>query len=668
MAEQIVHKPDNEAGTQSPQTSTESREGRRPMLDGIRAVAVLAVVFYHFGLSCAPGGFLGVDVFFVLSGYLITSLLLAERERTGGIALIAFWMRRAKRLLPALFVLLIAVAVWVGSNTTPYEMAMRRDDLMSTLFYYANWHFIASGQGYFAQFLTVSPVRHTWSLAIEEQFYLAWPIICGIALIAANGRRRVIGAVCVVGIVVSAIAMAVLFDPADPSRAYYGTDARAHQLLIGALLAVLMGQLASARLRRLAVAVGPISALTLLIAFGVLPDQAPAYYQGLSVCLAFVTAALVWSVEVSPRSILSRALSLRPVAWIGEISYGLYLWHWPIVIALVNPTGPFAQLPAPWGLTIERLLLTFGIATTSFYVVEQPIRRGRMPVLGPSVRRFAFATLVAIVVVAGTAFWQTSGAAAVGDPAVFPSKCPNFSICLRHQGKPGALVVAVIGDSVPESLDPAFMKIAEQHGWTYVLEATPVCRSTNLLGTNPTDATFEELDQECYQRIPALERQLLDTWHPNMVVDIDFKDTEDAIGPDGSTFKAGTSAMVALEEQALKDLANTVIGSGAKLTLMQMPPSMRDNCSTAAQLSSNICHVKVSSANKAYYAAYQHLAQTIPGVSTFSLNDLICPGDVCAPVVNGIIVRYDGLHFSQQANLWLAPYLYTRITSATGVK
>jgi hypothetical protein len=95
---------------------------------------------------------------------------------------------------------------------------------------------------------------------------------------------------------------------------------------------------------------------------------------------------------------------------------------------------------------------------------------------------------------------------------------------------------------------------------------------------------------------------------------------------------------------------------------------MRDNCSTAAQLSSNICHVKVSSANKAYYAAYQHLAQTIPGVSTFSLNDLICPGDVCAPVVNGIIVRYDGLHFSQQANLWLAPYLYTRITSATGVK
>jgi peptidoglycan/LPS O-acetylase OafA/YrhL len=637
------------------------------MLDGIRAVAVLAVIAYHFNYGWAQGGFLGVDVFFVLSGYLITSLLLTEREKNGRIALTAFWIRRAKRLLPALFVMLIAVAIWVGANTPPFEISMRRDDLISTLLYYANWHFVASGQGYFVQFLTPSPLRHTWSLAIEEQFYLIWPIICAVALMLASGKRRIIAAVCVVGLLGSAIAMAALYVPGDPSRAYYGTDARMHQLLIGALLAVLMGQLGSLRLRRFASVVGPVAALTLLISFVLLPDQASVYYQGLSVGLAFVTAALVWSVEISPHSLLGRALSLRPMAWIGEISYGLYLWHWPIIIAIVSPTGPFIQLPSPWGISIERLILTFGLATTSFYLLEQPIQRGRMPVIGRSVRRFAVATLVAIVAVGGIAFWQTSGAAAVGDPA--PTRvCADFSICLRHQGSQGAPVVAVIGDSIALSLDPAFLAISEQRGWTYVLEATGGCRSTHLLGWDPTKPTIQQLNQQCYQKIPGLERQLLDTWHPDVVIDIDHKDVEDATGPDGSTFKAGTPEMLSLEKQALKDLAGTVTSAGAQFIFVQLSPSLPDDCTSANKISTSACRLKVDSTHQAYYSMFLSLSQTVRGFLTFSLNDMICPGNVCTPVVNGIIVRYDGVHFTQQANLWLASTIYSRIVNATDIR
>ena len=218
--------------------------GYRPALDGLRALAVGAVVAYHLDGHGLRGGFLGVDTFFVLSGFLITSLLLVELERTRGVALVAFWGRRLRRLLPALLGVVAAVGVYAWLFAPSMERASLRGDSVAGLLYVANWRFVASGQSYFDLFSAPSPLRHLWSLAIEEQFYLVWPlVVLGAAAIVgwrASLARIVVGLIAAIGAVASIVAMARLYDASDPSRAYYGTDARVHTILIGCLLAVVV--------------------------------------------------------------------------------------------------------------------------------------------------------------------------------------------------------------------------------------------------------------------------------------------------------------------------------------------------------------------------------------------------------------------------------------------
>ena len=549
--------------------SRDSTGGYRPALDGIRAVAVLAVIAYHFGYYRAQGGFLGVDVFFVLSGYLITSLLLAEHARSGTINLVAFWYRRAKRLLPALFLMLAVVALWIGANAAPFELSTRRQDLFWTLLYGANWHFIASGQDYFAQYASASPVRHTWSLAIEEQFYLVWPVLIAGSLWLGHRRPVVVAGLCIAGIVASTLAMALLYDPGDPSRAYYGTDTRALELLLGALLAVLMRKYSGLRLMtrvgRTAPAVTVAAGLVLLGSFTLLSDSDPLYYRGLALTLSLAAAVLVWGVETSPRSLPARLISLAPFAWIGKISYGLYLWHWPVILAITSTWGPFGLLPGSIGLNAQRLSLTFAAATLSLYLVEQPIRRGIVPVIGPSMRRFAIASLVAIVAVGGTAYWQTRGG--VGGAGTTVPGCPSFGYCLRHEGTQDAPVVAVMGDSVARSLDPAFMTLAREHGWTYVLAATGGCRVTTLLTS--TNGTVAPGHRRCQETSPGMERDLINTWHPDIIVLFDMNETGDYFGPDGRPVRSGSAEYIAGEGEALTSLARNLTSSGAELVFLE---------------------------------------------------------------------------------------------------
>jgi peptidoglycan/LPS O-acetylase OafA/YrhL len=650
--------------------SRDSALGYRPALDGIRAIAVLAVIAYHFGYPRAQGGFFGVDIFFVLSGYLITSLLLAEHARNGTINLVAFWYRRAKRLLPALLLVLVVVALWVGANASPFELSMRRDDLFWTLFYGANWHFIASGQDYFAQFASASPLRHTWSLAIEEQFYLVWPVLIAIALWLGRRRPAVVAGLCIAGIAASAIAMALLYDPGDPSRAYYGTDARMHELLVGALLAVLVREYSGRSLlvaaRRAAPVVAVAAGLVLLGAFTLLSDAAPLYYQGLSLVLSVVAAALVWGVETAPRSLPARLISLRPLAWVGKISYGLYLWHWPVILFVNSTAGPFGLLPGSFGLNGERLALTFAAATTSFYLLEQPIRRGVVPVIGPSIRRFAIACLVAIIAVAGTSYWQTSAAAPeINGIQVIPLDC-DYTPCVRIQGPAGAPVVAVIGDSIAQSLDPAFLLLAQEHGWTYVVQAAGGCRVTHLLSS--LNGLVSPANQKCHDSTQEAQRKIVAKWHPTLIVDVDVVDTQEITDANGQVQLRGTPGHLSAVENALTDVARNLTADGARFVIMELPPLLRIDCGKPSMSSAAACNVNVAtdSVYPPYNAIFRRIAASVPRVSTISITDSICPNQVCRPNVDGRLVRYDGEHYSPPTAKWLAPIIYRQLV-AVGV-
>ena len=438
----------------------ETRLRHMPALDGLRAAAVAAVLLYHGDVAWARGGYLGVDAFFVLSGFLITSLLLVEWQRTGGIALPQFWRRRARRLLPALFLVLGAVALF-AAIWAPADMLQRlRGDAFAAIGYVANWRFIASGQSYFAQFASPSPLQHVWSLAIEEQFYLVWPPAFLLLLRLTRGSRPALLGITAALAAGSALLMAALFTPgADPSRVYYGTDTRAQSLLIGAALALLLQHRrvgTNPAGRRFLHATALAAALLLLVAWARTPDDATWLYRGGLTVMALLVAVVIASVTAETPGPLGRLLSFRPVRWIGLISYGLYLWHWPVYVMLsAGRTG----LNGP-ALLAVRLACTVAVATASYYLVELPIRRGglrgwRVRVLTP-----ATALIVAAAFVAVTASIPATGLS----PAAANAK-PGTAPALATQGStpppapPGVARGVLIGDSIAFTLGVGFDQV-----------------------------------------------------------------------------------------------------------------------------------------------------------------------------------------------------------------
>lgn len=618
---------------------------------------MLAVIAYHFGYGWAPGGFLGVDVFFVLSGYLITSLLLGEYGRSGRISLPSFWLRRARRLLPALLLVVLALGIWINLTAMPFEMATRRDDLIWTIFYASNWHFIASGQDYFANYESASPLRHTWSLAIEEQFYIVWPLIVFGLLRLARGRITLLAAASVVAAVASVATMALLWTPEDPSRAYYGTDARAQQLLVGALLAMAMPKIRRVRRATMVAAVlGLVAGVLLLVSFRLVHDSWEAYYRGIGLGVAIATAALVWAVETAPRQSLGRVLSLGPVAWVGRLSYGLYLWHWPIILAVTSPLLVPASLPGHnTALNLTRLGLTVAIATASYYLVEQPIRTGRLPVIRRSGRRFAIAMAGAVAAVT-----LSSVAATAVDPGaemrVSVPNCPPFDLCVRSNAGPGAPVVAVIGDSVARSLDVGFVDLAARRGWTYILAANDSCRVTHLLAS--AAAKWTDRLRTCFERTPSVLAALRATWHPDVVVVADFMETQAVAQTDGRVLGAGSPQAIAALDPALRDLVLAFTRDGAKVVLLELPPQLGSDCARVLNAAEPQCTVPVSRGNAsrtAYDQAYRRIASTVPGVSTVSVTEAVCPGGVCTPRPRGVLLRSDGLHYTGSGAIAVMP-------------
>lgn len=343
-------------------------------LDGLRAFAVMAVVLYHLNIDWAPGGLLGVGIFFVLSGYLITDILAGQWERHRRFDLVDFWIRRARRLLPAMFAMVILVVLWclvVDHSRLPALAG----DVPAALLYVSNWWFIFHKVSYFESFGPASPLGHLWSLAVEEQFYLIWPLLLALGLKFLPKRINLAGWILSLA-AISALLMAVLYEPgSDPSRVYYGTDTRIFALLIGASLAIVWPSAKlKARVSNQARTVLDVVGVGTLFLLGWMiwhtNEYQPFLYRGGMVLIAIITALLI-AVLAHPASRLAIILGCKPLRWLGKRSYGLYLWHFPVITlstSQVSTTEPSIIK------SIIQVAVSLLLAELSWRYVEQPIR------------------------------------------------------------------------------------------------------------------------------------------------------------------------------------------------------------------------------------------------------------------------------------------------------
>jgi len=642
---------------------TPGGEGRRaatslphvPGLDGLRALAVLSVMAYHNGFGWISGGFFGVDAFFVLSGYLITSLLVAEWRGTGTVRLGAFWARRARRLLPALFVLVAVLAVLHLTSPGVLPWPDPLPDAAATLGYVANWHFIAGNVGYLSISGPQSPLLHTWSLAIEEQFYLLWPLIVllvagGLAHFRTRGRpvpdrrRRLawLGALCAAGALASAAWMWLLTPAfANVNRAYYGTDTRAQSLLVGAGLAVALALFPSpsARVARAAGAVGLAGVVAAAALWHFVSFYSGLTFHGGFLLASLATATVVGATVLAPAGVLARALSLRPLRYVGRISYGAYLWHWPVTLVI---TAGRTHLDL-WALFACRAAVTFAIAAVSASVIELPIRRGTIPLRGALVAAPLFAGLsLTLLAVAPT----PSLAAAAPVPATVTAKVrPADGHVVR---------VLLVGDSMAGSLGAALAPEAPSYGVELINEGHPGCAVS-------TDSEFQALlftappGAPCQLGRPAALldqwRQWVDRYRPDVVVYLGRVDLLDQ-DFDGHWTAIGNPPFDAfLESQLRQGIA--ILGSrGARVVLMTSP--YYDSTVGTAGVAPEDAPARVVTDDHILEA----VSAAVPGVTVFPLGAVLTPDGRYQQDVDGLDVRCaDGVHLSAVAGRVLAPRL-----------
>jgi peptidoglycan/LPS O-acetylase OafA/YrhL/lysophospholipase L1-like esterase len=408
------------------------RSGQRymPGLDGLRALAVLAVIAFHEQLGWAPGGLLGVGVFFTLSGYLITDLLLGQWAARGRLALADFWARRARRLLPALFVMLGIVSAWI-TLVDRARLAGLRGAVVAAATYSSNWYLIHEKQSYFARFAPAAPLDHLWSLAVEEQFYLAWPWLLLLGLLCLRLLRRGRpGGVAWLALptlalaAASTVAMLVLYHPGfDPTRVYEGTDTRAGGLLIGAALAMAWPSRRAAASRpgragMIALDAGGFAGLAVIFVLIWRTGQYSSFlYQGGLVLLSAATAAVI-AAAATPGAVTGRVLGWAPLRWLGVRSYGIYLWHYPVIVLTTPANAGENLLRAAWQTAVTIIL-----AAWSWHFVEQPVRQGALGRIWARVRSpqrirvadlAATASALAVVVTACTGLAGSPPAAPAG--------------------------------------------------------------------------------------------------------------------------------------------------------------------------------------------------------------------------------------------------------------
>lgn len=651
----------------------EPRIAHLPALDGVRALAIVLVLFFHGGFSWAQGGFFGVDVFFVLSGFLITGLLLAEFWRNDSIGLLRFWGHRIRRLLPALLVVLLVIALYAEFVATPDVLSQLRGDALATLFYGNNWHQISGGTGYFAALNTPRPLLHTWSLSIEEQFYVIWPLVV-LGVLRLTRSKTVLFFLTAALAVASAVEMSWLYHRgADTSRVYYGTDTRAQALLVGAALAILLSRHArTARHRkergvmslvnmragttsvRIALGILGAAGLVVILTLAVASSGSTGWlYHGGFFVAAVATAALITSVAMVPASPVARLFSLRPVRYIGSISYGLYLWHWPIFVYVNHDrTGLIG-----WPLFVVRVAISVTVAALSLHFLELPIRRGALRGW-----RGWVATPVAIGLTALAVILATAGGTAAITSVIPPSTGGGVAKNLAASVTPvpgGPIRIYMVGDSEASFLSFGLGPDSADYDVQYADDSDWGCGltfNTTLFNGQATEGTVGYRDG--HNRVTCatdLTRWAADlkAFQPDVVMlaDGEYEVRNQLLGT--RTVHLGQPGFDATEERALRAAVAVLHSTGAPVVLLTAPyyqqPEQTDGASWPEDDPARV---------NEYNKLLRTVAATTPYVYVLDVNKLLDPHGHYQQFINGIDVRYaDGVHDSQAGALMIAPYL-----------
>jgi peptidoglycan/LPS O-acetylase OafA/YrhL len=613
-----------------------------PGLDGIRALAVLSVLAYHGGISAVNGGLLGVDIFFVLSGFLITSLLVSEFRKSGAIGFGAFYARRARRLLPALGITLLGVALYAAFVADPGTLATIRGDALSTMAYVANWRFIVTDQSYFVHFGAPSPLLHTWSLAVEEQFYLVWPALSLFVL-----RRRgadglfVVALLLVVGSFVDGVIL--LHTGASSSRLYYGTDLRVQEVMAGAALAAFWGGTQGTHAtsrhrttapsehptwRRVLAGGGTLGLVVLLYAIHAVDGQGSFLYEGGFVMVAVATVLVIATVVKLPDGLLAAGFSLRPLRYVGRISYGLYLYHWPIFQTLNEPRTDMSGL----ALFALRVGVTFGVSVVSFHLIESPIRRHSF-----SLRSLVIGLpAIALLLVAALVLSTQSGA--LGNQNALPPSKPGSPLALppvsaRPRGTPVSALL--LGDSMGATLGEGLVEHSTAWGVDLTNKAVPGC---DLLGGQVRFANGPPAPAPTYclgwQQTWASE---VASYKPEVVMiqmgRWEILDRE----IDGTWYSIADAALQRMVEDALNQAVEIVSADGAKVALGTLPYVK----GTVFNLDGSPLDLNQPWRSDIYNAIVRRVAAEHPGtVQVVDVNRMLDPGGSYTDFIDGIRVRY----------------------------
>ncbi|HUZ44815.1 MAG TPA: acyltransferase family protein [Acidimicrobiales bacterium] len=641
-----------------------NRTGVMPALDGIRALAVLAVIGYHGALGWLQGGYYGVDAFLVLSGFLITTLLISEWDRSGGISLGGFWARRARRLLPALVLMLAGVAVVVGLYPGVLSTTHLVADAVASLLYMANWHLAAEHASYFSAYQAQSALVHTWTLAIEEQFYVLWPLVV-LGLVSRrsplarilNNRTRRLGAVlgvAVVGALASALWMIHLVPAgdADPSRAYYGSDTRAQGLLIGAALAVLCalwGPVRTARGRWALGCLGVAGATGVGAMWSLVPETSGLAFHGGFLLISLSCAAVVASAGLVPAAPVSRLLSLAPLRYLGRVSYGMYLWYWPVLLVMTGARTGVRGYP----LLGLRLAVIVGLASASYRWVETPIRRGALP---------GWRALVALPVTAGvTAFGMVAAVAAspLASPAL-PTSTSYLTALSRPAPdrpvlSPGTSArpvrILLVGDSMAGTLGVGLAQMAGKYGAQIVNEGQAGC-SISMSGQIKVLDFQLDPSAPCAVNDPAALLTEMAGWvsryQPDVVVYLARSEVLDQ-QLDGQWMHMGDPAFDAWVRTRFTAMVPVLSAGGARVVLMTTP-----YYDTGEEANGDLWPEDTPARVVEDNSIITSVAGPA-GAGVIDLNAIASPRGAFARSVGGVDLRcQDGAHFTAAGGRWLA--------------